>query len=298
MPSRRITPVAPLDPREVVPTLGIGKRDLSIATDDGAWIALNTEDGPATLSYTNNGASIEIEVWGSGAERALDLAPGIIGAGDDPASFRPDHPVLRRLQKEHPGSRITHSRQITAALIRAVFGQKVTGKEAKRSYRRMTQSLGEPAPGPRPDLLLPPHPARIANLAYSDFHTWGIERKRAETIIEVARRTKRLEEANDMRMADAYARITALRGVGPWSAAVVGMQALGDTDAVPVGDYNIPNTVAWVLAGEPRGDDDRMLELLEPCRPHRGRAVRLIKAGGVKAPRFGPRAPLRSIENI
>jgi hypothetical protein len=53
-----------------------------------------------------------------------------------------------------------------------------------------------------------------------------------------------------------------------------------------------------LLAGEARGNDDQMLELLKPFRPHRGRVIQLIKAAGIKAPKYGPRAPLRSIENI
>ena len=298
MPTRRITPAAPVDPRRVIPTLGIGRGDPSIVIDEGAWIAINTSNGPATLRYSVTGSDLEVEAWGDGAEVALELAPGLVGANDDPAAFRPDHPLIRRLVKEHPDVRITHSRLVTPALIRAVFGQKVTGKEAKRSYRRMTRALGEPAPGPHPDLLLPAAAERIATMSYEDFHPWGVERKRADTVIEVARRSKRLQEAVDMDLADAYIRINAVRGVGPWSAGLVGMQALGDTDAVIVGDYHMPNSVSWALAGEPRSDDGRMLELLEPFRPHRGRVTRLLKAGGVKAPKYGPRAPLRSIEKM
>jgi 3-methyladenine DNA glycosylase/8-oxoguanine DNA glycosylase len=62
-----------------------------------------------------------------------------------------------------------------------------------------------------------------------------------------------------------------------------------------VGDYHLPNQVAWALAGEPRADDARMLELLAPWPGHRGRVTRLIVAGVGAAPRFGPRMPLRSI---
>lgn len=41
--------------------------------------------------------------------------------------------------------------------------------------------------------------------------------------------------------------------------------------------------------------DRRMLELLEPFRPHRGRVLRLLQlAGG--APRFGHRMPLRGFQ--
>ncbi len=66
-------------------------------------------------------------------------------------------------------------------------------------------------------------------------------------------------------------------------------------DAVSVGDYHLPHLVSWCLVGEPRGSDDRMLELLEPFRGHRGRVLRLLEASGMTAPRYGPRMPLRNI---
>ena len=68
----------------------------------------------------------------------------------------------------------------------------------------------------------------------------------------------------------------------------------GDGDAVSVGDFHIPNTVAWALAGEARGTDARMLELLEPFRGHRGRVCMLLESAGIGAPKFGPRMPIRS----
>jgi 3-methyladenine DNA glycosylase/8-oxoguanine DNA glycosylase len=90
-------------------------------------------------------------------------------------------------------------------------------------------------------------------------------------------------------------RLRSLAGVGAWTSAEVRRVALGDADAVSVGDYHLPHMVAWTLAGEPRADDDRMLELLEPFPGHRGRVVRLIELGGRAAPRRGPRMPLRRI---
>ncbi len=41
-----------------------------------------------------------------------------------------------------------------------------------------------------------------------------------------------------------------------------------------------------------------MLELLEPYHGHRGRVLRLLAAGGHRAPRFGPRTTVRSIASI
>ena len=76
------------------------------------------------------------------------------------------------------------------------------------------------------------------------------------------------------------------------------MRAFGDPDAVSVGDFHLPNMVAWALAGEPRGTDERMLELLEPYRGQRGRVIRLLELGGFEAPRYGPRLSPRRIDGI
>ena len=101
-----------------------------------------------------------------------------------------------------------------------------------------------------------------------------------------------------MAPAEATRRLRVLPGIGAWTAAEVSLVALGDADAVSVGDYHLPHHVAWALAGEPRADDARMLELLEPYRGHRGRVIRLVVAGHPGPPRFGPRLPLNSIANV
>lgn len=101
-----------------------------------------------------------------------------------------------------------------------------------------------------------------------------------------------------METTDAYRRRRAFPGVGSWTAAEVAHIALGDVDAVSVGDYHLKHQVAWALAGEPRGTDERMLELLEPWRGQRARVLRLLGASGILAPRYGPRLPTQSIAAI
>jgi 3-methyladenine DNA glycosylase/8-oxoguanine DNA glycosylase len=64
---------------------------------------------------------------------------------------------------------------------------------------------------------------------------------------------------------------------------------------VSVGDFHLKNVVAHALAGEARATDERMLELLEPYRGHRARAVRVIESAGAGAPRFGPRVAVPEI---
>ena len=124
-----------------------------------------------------------------------------------------------------------------------------------------------------------------------------MEQRRAELIRRVAARAAWFEAIVDLPLAEAYARLTAVPGIGPWTAAEVGVRALGDQDAVSVGDFHLPNLVAYALAGEPRGTDDRMLELLEPYRGVRARVVRLLELSGLRAPRYGPRLSVQPIED-
>lgn len=93
-------------------------------------------------------------------------------------------------------------------------------------------------------------------------------------------------------------RLTALHGLGAWTAGVLRRVCFGDPDAVEWGDFHIPNHVCWNLAGEPRGDDARMAQLLEPYRGQRGRALRLILLAGQKAPAWGPRMAIRRLERL
>ena len=61
---------------------------------------------------------------------------------------------------------------------------------------------------------------------------------------------------------------------------------------------HLPDVVAWALAGEPRADDDRMLELLEPYRGQRGRVQRLLEASHISPPAWGPRMEAREIGGL
>ena len=216
-----------------------------------------------------------------------------MGALDDDTGFEPDHPVLAELHRRLAGLRIPRSQAVIEAVVPTILEQKVIGVQAKRSYAAVVRRFGEPAPGPG-GLLLPPCPAVLAGIPYYAFHRVGVERKRADTIRRACSYAHRLEETVAMAPAEARRRLTALPGLGPWSAAEVALVALGDPDAVSLGDYHLPNLVSYALAGEPRGDDARMLELLEPWRGQRGRVVRLLEAGGAPPPVTGPACPCRT----
>lgn len=259
-----------------------------------AWRASRTPEGPAAVRLRVLGGELLVEAWGPGAEWAVAGVPDLVGENDRPEDLEPHDAVVADLKRRFPGVRLPRSRAVFEALVPVIIEQKVVGLEARRSYRALLRRLAEAAPGPL-QLALPPDPRQVADLPYWEFHPLGIERKRAETLIRAARAARRLEAAAAMTPEAAQRRLTAIPGIGPWSAGHVALVALGDPDAIPLGDYHLPHMVVWAMAGEPRGSDERMLELLEPYRGQRGRVVRLLVAGGRPAPRRGPRLPLRQL---
>jgi 3-methyladenine DNA glycosylase/8-oxoguanine DNA glycosylase len=297
MSARRL--IRPQRPLDLWLTLGPlhrgGAASPSLRLDrDEIWRATRTPAGMATQRLRPRGSAIEIEAWGDGAEWLLEHAPVLIGDLDDDRDFVPGHPILRELQHRYVGLRMLRTESVFEALVPTVLEQKVPGVEARHAYRRLISRLGDRAPGPAP-LMVPPSPRMLAATPYWTFHEFGVERRRAEVIRMAAQRANRLEALSALPKEEAYRRLQALPGIGPWSAAEVGTVAFGDPDAVSVGDYHLPHLVSWVLLRRPRGSDQQMLELLEPYRGHRGRVIRLLMLSGLQPPRFGPRLPLRRI---
>jgi 3-methyladenine DNA glycosylase/8-oxoguanine DNA glycosylase len=286
---------APVDLAATLGTLQRGFRDPTISFgDDCVWRATRTPEGPVSERLRVDGARVEVEAWGPGSGWALEHAPFLLGSLDDASSFHPLPGLVAEIHRRRPGLRIPRTEAVFEALVPTILEQKVPGIQAWHSYRRLVEEVGEAAPGPL-GLRLPPSPGRLASLPSWTYHSLGIERRRADTVRSAALVAHRIDETAGLEPREARRRLRSLPGVGPWSAAEVSLVALGDADAVSLGDYHLPHLVAWALAGRPRGNDELMLELLEPYRGHRGRVLRLLQLAGVTAPRFGPRMPLRWI---
>lgn len=257
--------------------------------------ATRTPEGPGTEHIRAIAGTIEVQAWGPGADWLCDRAPVLLGGNDDHTDFPDVHPLITRWHHDHVSFRTPATQAVWEALLPTILEQKVTGTEAQASYGAILKRFGEPAPGPfeRLRLVLPPDPAVIAGTPSHVFHACGVERKRSDTIRRVAGYARRIEEVAEMPLADGYKRLAAVPGIGQWTLGEVGQSALGDSDALSVGDYHLKNWVAWNLAGQARGTDEQMLELLEPFRPFRGRVVRLLQKEGSAPPKYGPRLSIQ-----
>jgi 3-methyladenine DNA glycosylase/8-oxoguanine DNA glycosylase len=297
MLERTLRPRRPLDLRL---TLGLAARPgTMLVAADHVWRATRTPCGAATLHLARGSdGSVAARAWGAGAAWALEHLPDLLGEADDVDSFEPGRTgVVAAMAARFGGLRIPRTRAVFELLVPVVLEQKVIGKEARRSYAGLVRRYGTPPPGPvgvvPPSLRLAPAPDVLAALPSFAFHPLGVERKRSDTIRRAAGHAGWIDRLPGVPLPEAHRRLQALPGIGPWTSAEVALLALGDADAVSVGDYHLPNLVSWALAGEPRGTDARMLELLEPWRGHRGRVVRLLERGIRHAPRYGPRLSLR-----
>ena len=218
---RTVRPVLPVDLRLTLFPVRRGRLDPCMRYEPGGvWRATRTPAGPATTHIRVSAAegTATVRAWGAGAEWVLDAFPALIGAGDDAAGFEAGAGLVGELHHRFRGLRIGRTGAVTEALVPSILEQKVVGLEARRSYARLVRALGEVGPGGA-GLFVPPEPKVLAETPTWVFHRANVERKRADTIRRACSYAHRLEETVGMSPDDARRRLTALPGIGGWTAA-------------------------------------------------------------------------------
>jgi AraC family transcriptional regulator, regulatory protein of adaptative response / DNA-3-methyladenine glycosylase II len=209
------------------------------------------------------------------ARRVFDLAGDPVRIG---AELSAD-PLIGPLIAERPGLRIPGAWDAFECAVRAVLGQQVSVAAGRTLVQRVVERAGERLASPADGLThLFPTPAR---LAAAELHGLGITTSRAAALKSLARAI--IEQRVDFSAApaDVVAALTALPGIGAWTAQYVALRALGEPDAFPYGD--------WVLrrAAAPAGATLTPSELEERARgwrPWRGYAtVHLWRAAAARA---------------
>ncbi|MCU4748678.1 MULTISPECIES: DNA-3-methyladenine glycosylase family protein [unclassified Streptomyces] len=283
----------PYDLRRSIGVLRRGPYDPAFGTDpDGTlWRATRTPRGAATLRLRQDHApdrTVRAAAWGPGAAWVLERLPALLGGEDDPSGFAPRHRVVAESWRRNQGLRLIRTGQVMEVLVPCVLEQRVTTEDAHRSWRLLLRRFGEPAPG-APRLYVPPDARTLVRVPSWEWHRAGVDGKRSAAIVRAARVARRMEEAAAMDLSAAVARLCAIDGIGPWTAAETLQRSNGAPDAVTVGDLHLPGLIGYALTGERGADDARMLELLEPYAGQRHRAARLILLSGVAPARRAPR---------
>jgi 3-methyladenine DNA glycosylase/8-oxoguanine DNA glycosylase len=270
------------------------------AADGAIWRTSLMRSGPVTARLTKSSPdTVDCDAWGMGATEFVDTLPALLGADDDPSEFAPTEPTIAAAHKRVPHLRLGRTNRVLEALVPAILEQRVYGKDARRAWRALVTKFGAPAPGPAPEHMRVPPPADVWRRIPSwEFHRANVDPGRARTIVGCAQRADSLERLTTRAPEEARAAMMSLPGIGIWTAAETAQRAFGDADALSVGDFHLAKMVGWRLLGHPI-DDPAMEELLEPLRPHRHRAVRLLEVTGpAHAPRRAPRQAIPKLRAI
>ncbi|HEV7956696.1 MAG: 3-methyladenine glycosylase [Microbacteriaceae bacterium] len=290
-------PAHPVNLRQTLQPLSRGTFDPTLRWEGSSvWRTLRTPNGPASLHLAARNSTVEATAWGAGAEWAIAGVPELLGRGDDVEGFDVSgNPFLREAHRRLVGMRLLRTNGVFEVMLIAILEQKVTIKEARRSWRELITKHGDVAPGPTPEgMRVCPAPSVWRRIPSWDWHRAGVDPQRSRTALAAASVASGLERTLALgRGSDEISRkLRSVPGVGFWTAAETTQRSHGDPDSVSVGDYHLPSIVGWALLGRPV-DDDGMLELLEPWRGHRQRVMRVILGSGFAKPRFGPRMTIQ-----
>jgi 3-methyladenine DNA glycosylase/8-oxoguanine DNA glycosylase len=196
------------------------------------------------------------------------------------------------------GLRFPATRLVFDQVSACVLEQKVTGTEARRSWRELVRRFGAAAPGPAPaGMAVAPYPADWLAIPDWEWHRAGVDSARRRAVRAAATVAGRLDEVAAGPVDAVTARLRSLPGIGVWTAAEVAQRAASGADAVSVGDLHLPSLVGYALTGRPT-DDAGMLALLAPYAPQRARAVRLLELTARMPPRRAPRFSPRDYRHI
>jgi len=185
--------------------------------------------------------------------------------------LRRSDPVMQRLVDEHgpldeEQRRRGRPLEPYGALVRSIVGQQLSTKAARTIYERLTALFDGRTPSPAELLAADPEDIRAAGLSRPKV---AYLRSLAEHVESRELELDRLSELPDHEVS---AQLTAVKGLGQWTADMFLIFHLRRPDVLPVGDLGIRRAVerAYGLAEIP--DAVKLTEIAEPWRPHRSLA--------------------------
>lgn len=196
----------------------------------------------------------------------LDLRPFYSAAAPD----RRLGPIVKALW----GLRPLRPASLFEMLATAITEQQITMRLAYLMREKMTTRFGDKIE----DVPVFPDESTLSRAPLAALVKCGLSHRKAEYIHDlskmVADKRLDLEKLKQMSDDDAYATLTQIRGVGPWTAEYVLVRGLGRTDRVPAEDLGVRDVVGRYLGrGERIGDPGEVLSLLRPFAPFKGLAA-------------------------
>ncbi len=185
--------------------------------------------------------------------------------------LRSSDPVMRRLVDAHgpldeEARRRGRPLEPYGALVRSIVGQQLSTKAARTIYGRLTELFGGRTPSPAELLAADPEEVRSAGLSRPKV---SYLRSLAEHVESGELELDLLSELSDDEVS---AQLTAVKGLGQWTADMFLIFHLDRPDVLPVGDLGIRRAVERAYGLDEMPDPARLIEIGEPWRPQRSLA--------------------------
>jgi len=192
----------------------------------------------------------------------LKASPTVVRA------LRTADPVMERLVEEH-GALVREDLKrerpgdAYGALLRSIVGQQLSTKAAATIYRRMLDLFDGHAPTPKQLLAVDPDKIRAA----------GLSRPKISYLRDLAEHVEQgeleLEHFDELPDEEVIEQLTAVKGIGEWSAHMFLMFHLRRPDVLPVGDQGIRRAVQVEYRLRKLPDAKRLERIARPWRPYR-----------------------------
>lgn len=156
------------------------------------------------------------------------------------------------------------------ALVRSIVGQQLSVKAAATIYGRLTDLYdGKP---PTPEQILAEDPERLRAVGLS-YQKAGYLHSLAEHVESGELELHKFNKLPDEQIIE---ELTAVKGLGLWTAQMFLMFHLNRPDVLPTGDLGIKNAIkaAYRLRKDPT--PERMTKIAKPWQPHRTLACRYL----------------------
>lgn len=274
--SQHDCPVAP--PYRLDLTVSVLRRLSSnvvdVLTPDGQYArVLGEPDAPVVIRVAQvSPEMLTVSVHGDEREhyRALALARRVLGVERDLTHFdraAARIPWLKGLVSRMRGVRPPRYPTLWESCVNAIVFQQISLKAASAIMRRLVIALGSPLQSGDAYLYAFPTATRVMGIGDNVLQAAGLSRGKLATIRRVgeALATGKLDEATlEVRSSPAAATLLrGIKGIGPWTAAVILLRGLGRLDVFPGHDTSVARNLVLV-AGPAPIEIGRVLRALSP----------------------------------
>lgn len=192
------------------------------------------------------------------------------------ARLGPD-PVLGPIITRYHGYRPVRTPSLYEAILVAVVGQLISVRAAHAIRQRLMVGLGDRIVVDGQEYLTFPTPAQLTAAKTESLLGFGLTRQKARCLQEVASQAAAEELANerfaDLSNEEAIARLTAIPGVGRWTADVALLFGLGRSEIFLAGDVALATAVQQAFGLSERPTERALRLLAERWAPWQSYAV-------------------------